>query len=86
MRKLKIKNEYKGQIFTNPKFGSSNVVVDEIKEEDYELCFKNGLSFLFEIIEEEEQTPPSENIKEISPLRRAINQALNYKNNRYDLN
>jgi hypothetical protein len=67
MRKMKIKEEFKGKtvIIYNSVLGNQSVLIDKILPKQYEWYFKNGLKHIFEadeveeIVEEEltEETP-----------------------------
>lgn len=67
MRKMKIKDEFKGKtiIIYNSVLGNQSVVIDKILPKQHEWYYKNGLSHIFEaeetveeIIEEvTEETP-----------------------------
>ena len=67
MRKMRIKDEFKGKtvIIYNSVLGNQSVLIDKILPKQYEWYFKNGLKHIFEadeveeIVEEEviEETP-----------------------------
>jgi hypothetical protein len=56
MRKMKIKEEFKGKtvIIYNSVLGNQSVVIDKILPKQYEWYFKNGLKHIFEADEVEE--------------------------------
>jgi len=56
MRKMKIKDEFKGKtvIIYNSVLGNQSIVIDKILEKQYEWYFKNGLKHIFEADEVEE--------------------------------
>lgn len=57
MRKMKIKDEYKGKtvIIYNSVLGNQSVVIDKILPKQYEWYFKNGLKHIFEAEETVEE-------------------------------
>jgi len=56
MRKMKIKDEFKGKtvIIYNSVLGNQSVLIDKILPKQYEWYFKNGLKHIFEADEVEE--------------------------------
>jgi len=56
MRKMKIKEEFKGKtvIIYNSVLGNQSIVIDKILEKQHEWYFKNGLKHIFEADEVEE--------------------------------
>jgi len=58
MRKMKIKEEFKGKtvIIYNSVLGNQNIVIDKILPKQYDWYYKNGLSHIFEAEETVEET------------------------------
>jgi len=57
MRKMKIKEEFKGKtvIIYNSVLGNQSVVIDKILSKQYDWYYKNGLSHIFEAEEAVEE-------------------------------
>ena len=58
MRKMKIKDEFKGKtvIIYNSVLGNQNIVIDKILAKQYDWYCKNGLKHIFEAEETVEET------------------------------
>ena len=57
MRKMKIKDEFKGKtvIIYNSVLGNQNIVIDKILSKQYDWYYKNGLKHIFEAEETVEE-------------------------------
>jgi hypothetical protein len=76
--KLKIKEEYMGQVLSVSKIGGKNVRVADISEAEYLFYFKNGLAFIFEEVvthlkEAKTQAESYIKEKEFEPKKRGKN-------------
>jgi hypothetical protein len=67
MRKMKIKDEFKGKtvIIYNSVLGNQSVLIDKILPKQYEWYFKNGLKHIFEAEETVEEIVEEEVIEEV---------------------
>lgn len=66
MRKMKIKDEFKGKtvIIYNSVLGNQNIVIDKILPKQYDWYYKNGLKHIFEAETVEEIVEEVEVIEE----------------------
>jgi hypothetical protein len=67
MRKMKIKDEFKGKtvIIYNSVLGNQSVLIDKILPKQYEWYYKNGLKHIFEAEETVEEIIEVEVIEEV---------------------
>lgn len=70
MRKMKIKDEFKGKtvIIYNSVLGNQSVLIDKILPKQYEWYFKNGLKHIFEAEETVEEIIEEVEVIEETPV------------------
>jgi hypothetical protein len=72
MRKMQIKNEYKGKtvIVYNSILGNQNVIIDKILPKDYDWYSRNGLGHIFEAEATVEEIVDEEEVIEVPVVKK----------------
>lgn len=70
MKKMKIKDEFKGKtvIIYNSVLGNQNVIIDQMLEKHHEWYYKNGLKHIFEAEETVEEIVEEVEVIEETPM------------------
>lgn len=70
MKKMKIKDEFKGKniIIYNSVLGNQNIVIDKILPKHYDWYYKNGLKHIFEAEETVEEIIEEVEVIEETPM------------------